>query len=422
MISSIDHKAYRYLKVISFCLTYFSGLYTFCQDTPVLSPSLGRELKFEPSLEEPYQEHVKKCMELTFQSHSDSSRLSLEETEYLSSCASILDETMDYYSAVTGGCSWYCGGGPYLITASSQLDSIDSIGYAPSNVHDLDYKTAWVEGANGKGIGEVLTYHFKMNSPRITSLMIANGYVKSSAAWSSNGRVKKLKMYVEDTLFAILNLKDSKRLQIFQIDTIGYGWNIPKSINADDIWTMKFEILEVYPGSKFEDIAISEIFFDGIDVHCFPAGTQVTMADRTKKTIEKLKKNDLILSYNEENKKAEAAAIMETSKKIHHNFIEIKLANGNSIISTEDHPYLLASGEWASFDKSKTENAYLFNEIQQLSIGQSLLLNINGHTSSSKVISIDTTKKSQATYTITSLSKNRSFIANDIIVGTEPLR
>ncbi|WP_449508538.1 hypothetical protein [Dawidia soli] len=30
---------------------------------------------------------------------------------------------------------------------------------------------------------------------------------------------------------------------------------------------MKFEILEVYEGAKYDDTVISEIFFDGIDVH-----------------------------------------------------------------------------------------------------------------------------------------------------------
>jgi len=30
---------------------------------------------------------------------------------------------------------------------------------------------------------------------------------------------------------------------------------------------MKFEILEVFKGDKYDDTAISEIYFDGIDVH-----------------------------------------------------------------------------------------------------------------------------------------------------------
>jgi hypothetical protein len=32
-------------------------------------------------------------------------------------------------------------------------------------------------------------------------------------------------------------------------------------------WSIKFEILEVYPGEKYQDAAITEIYFDGIDVH-----------------------------------------------------------------------------------------------------------------------------------------------------------
>ena len=32
-------------------------------------------------------------------------------------------------------------------------------------------------------------------------------------------------------------------------------------------WTLKFEILDVYPGERYDDTVISELYFDGIDVH-----------------------------------------------------------------------------------------------------------------------------------------------------------
>lgn len=32
-------------------------------------------------------------------------------------------------------------------------------------------------------------------------------------------------------------------------------------------WTLKFEIAEVYKGTKYDDVVITEIYFDGIDVH-----------------------------------------------------------------------------------------------------------------------------------------------------------
>ena len=32
-------------------------------------------------------------------------------------------------------------------------------------------------------------------------------------------------------------------------------------------WTLRFEILDVYPGSRYDDTVIAELYFDGIDVH-----------------------------------------------------------------------------------------------------------------------------------------------------------
>ena len=69
-------------------------------------------------------------------------------------------ETMDMWSPVSGGCSWYCGGGPKRVEASSFLASQGSVSYKPENAHDLNYKNACVEGVKGYGIGETLNYFF----------------------------------------------------------------------------------------------------------------------------------------------------------------------------------------------------------------------------------------------------------------------
>ena len=38
--------------------------------------------------------------------------------------------------------------------------------------------------------------------------------------------------------------------------------------SADDLlWTLSFEILEVYPGSRFSDTAITELLFGGMVTH-----------------------------------------------------------------------------------------------------------------------------------------------------------
>ena len=160
------------------------------------------------------------------------------------------------WDIIDGGCSWYCGGGNYKIKASSSLG--DS--YKAEFANDLSYKTAWVEGKKDEGIGEYLEYYFKNDSPRITEIIISNGYMKSEETWKNNNRVKKLKLYVNGVPFGILNLKDSRTDQYFEMGTLGHNKN-----GTDLI--LKFEILEVYKGNKYNDTAITEIFFDGIDVH-----------------------------------------------------------------------------------------------------------------------------------------------------------
>ena len=160
------------------------------------------------------------------------------------------------WDIIDSGCSWYCGGGNYKIKASSSLG--DS--YKAEFANDLSYKTAWVEGKKDEGIGEYLEYYFKNDSPRITEIIISNGYMKSEETWKNNNRVKKLKLYVNGVPFGILNLKDSRTDQYFSVGTLGHNKN-----GTDLI--LKFEILEVYKGSKYNDTAITEIYFDGIDVH-----------------------------------------------------------------------------------------------------------------------------------------------------------
>ena len=158
----------------------------------------------------------------------------------------------------SGNCSWYCGGQIDSVTASSALADR----YAAEKAHDFSIVTAWVEGVEGNGEGEYLRYSFPGTCPRITTVLIHNGYVKNWDVWRDNARVKKLLMYYNDEPYAILNLQDTMGLQSFDVGVLGY-----EDKDSAPAWSIKFEILEVYPGKKYEDTAITEIYFDGIDVH-----------------------------------------------------------------------------------------------------------------------------------------------------------
>jgi hypothetical protein len=64
-------------------------------------------------------------------------------------------------------------------------------------------------------------------------------------------------MSVNNKDFAILKLKDTPTSQTFHFDPLQ---------NKDKDLIITLEILDIYKGEKWNDVAISEIIFDGLDV------------------------------------------------------------------------------------------------------------------------------------------------------------
>ena len=130
--------------------------------------------------------------------------------------------------------------------------------YDAKNLYDLNPLSAWVEGVKGQGIGEYVVYTLDQVNVPISSINIKNGYVKNETAWKNNSRVKKLKVYYNNKPVAILNLQDSRTEQVFDVKALKLNL-LGKEIQQS--FSIKFEILDVYPGAKYEDTAISEISF-----------------------------------------------------------------------------------------------------------------------------------------------------------------
>ena len=312
-----------------------------------------------------------------------------------------------YWDIVGESCSWYCGdGGPVKITASSRLKSQGKNDYNEKNLHDLMYNTPWVEGVKGYGIGQWVEYTFKANNPRITEIHVVNGYVKSQAAWKNNSRVKRLKVYVNGQPLAILNLEDSRSDQTFEIEPLTFKQQ----------WTMRFEILEVYEGDKFDDTALSEIYFDGLDVHCLAPGTKIVMADGSCKSIEDIELGDQVLSFDIAGKSI-AATVEETANVRHCNLVTYTFDNETTLTATTDHPLQSTRG-WVSYAPEKSANYKGFENINKICIGDSFVTP-DGKTL--KLVAIDLSHDVSETYTIVRLSKGNTFIANGIITATEEL-
>lgn len=164
------------------------------------------------------------------------------------------------YSNEIQGDSWYDGGQKVNVKASSTLADRTKNKYAGTNVHDFKLDTAWVEGKKGYGIGESLSFTFEAKSLTndnftVRGFRIANGYVKNRQLWMDNSRVKTLKIYADNKPFAIIKLQDVYGFQSVNFSEI----KLSKKKNT----IIKLEIVEIYPGKKFQDTSISEINFFG---------------------------------------------------------------------------------------------------------------------------------------------------------------
>jgi len=158
----------------------------------------------------------------------------------------------DYINLLRYGCSLGCVIG-WEFDASSSLPAQGDNFYSPANLGDYSLSSAWVEGAKGYGIGEKITIRIKGSPDQkdipLTSLEVVNGYAKNRNAWRANSRVKTLKLLQNGKPRFLIHLLDTRTPQAFALPAM--------SVSGGDI--LSLEIVEVFPGDKYQDTAISEI-------------------------------------------------------------------------------------------------------------------------------------------------------------------
>lgn len=140
---------------------------------------------------------------------------------------------------------------PATITASasSTLPDEPPYTYGVKNTLDGNPETAWNDGAPGSGAGEKLTYKFA-RPVRLTSIRLINGYASNPTLFQQNARLRNVVLVTEAGRFPF-TIGDVFDRQQFDID---FGRTS----------SLVIEVVSVYPGTKYEDLALSEIEFYGV--------------------------------------------------------------------------------------------------------------------------------------------------------------
>lgn len=175
-------------------------------------------------------------------------------------CTEVDIESLDEYGdMITGGCNLGCAIG-WSYDVSSYLESHSEITYGPENLCDGNLQTAWVEGADGHGIGEEIIITFdipdEIENINFDGIEFINGYTKTPGIWEKNSRVKTFKVWFNEELLFYIHALDSDWPQ-----TIHFGEKHTIYLNQGDV--VYLEIAEVYPGSKYTDTAITEMTLHG---------------------------------------------------------------------------------------------------------------------------------------------------------------
>ena len=384
---------------------------------------------------------VSPCQVLTNPSIGEFSRLAsqaemnkcLEEVENSDACDDLRFFNSNY-ALHPAGTSYSADGGNASasgLKASSTLASQGKNNYDVENTQKNLRSVAWCEGVKGHGVGERInmsvTTQKIYGSPHIWGLTIVNGYAKDQTTWQNNSRVKKLRLYVNGKRWAELHLKDIIKPQTFTFpDNLNISMDeLGKKAYDDDDRVkqvdLSLEILEVYPGSKFDDTCITGISFGagGMDACCFAQGTRILMSNNTLKNIETIKSGDMVKSYDFESKKMVNSKVTKLVSITHSNLFKLKLA-GNEIVTTDDHPFWIEKNVWAAIDADKANRNYVQKtKVEKLKTGDKIF--IPEKNIFSEIIDIEKISGQQITYTI-ELTESDNFIANGMLVKTEVVK
>lgn len=146
---------------------------------------------------------------------------------------------------------------------------------------------------------------------------------------------------------------------------------------------------------------------------CFPAGTKVTTEDGDK-NIEDIEVGEFVLSFNEETKETEYKKVEGSKQPIHNDLVKYKFSDGNTLVSTFDHPIYVNGLDLASFVPTWTNSRYeIGREVGKIKIGDIVRLDNGSNTAITEIevlSPIDT-----QTYIIT-VEGNHNFYANGILV------
>lgn len=203
------------------------------------------------------------------------------------------------------------------VVASSVLNP--QTAYHPIQLFDSRKEFVFAEGAPGAGENETLTFKFDQKV-KMDGLKIWNGFQRSDKHYSANARIKSFEFGTPGNT-SKYTLKDEQAPQDI---------TLTKGIEGNEF---VLKILEVYPGTSYKDLVLSELRFLNQDV------SFVIRNKEEEKNIQALEE------------KAKGTVLEKVLDRRIKNSIEEYSSSENSLILRSDYTFVLYENDNSDNDK-----------------------------------------------------------------------
>ncbi|HTO17178.1 MAG TPA: hypothetical protein VLZ83_15540 [Edaphocola sp.] len=291
-----------------------------------------------------------------------------------------------------------CAQGVAAIKVSSTLPPEGKINYGISNLTDDDPMTAWIPAKPKNGLRE----WFEIKSPLVNT--IYNGYQSSPKNWKDNSRVKMFKVFKNNVPLCYLELTDEMGAQIFEL---------PGDYQYDKPVIFKFEIISVYKGDRWTDVAISHI--DNVGC-CFSGNTNLVY-NGALIPISGITKGKTLTTININSGVSNNTEVLKTTTQKHLSLLKVT-TNSKEIELTPEHPLYFKDYGFTSLSrilhlKGFKKYTDLINQVEIL-----VWDNKKGAMLYEKLKAIELKQGLFETYAILKLKEGDTYIANGFITKT----
>ena len=145
------------------------------------------------------------------------------------------------------------------------------------------------------------------------------------------------------------------------------------------------------------------------------SGTQITMADDTKKAIDKIEVGDVVLSFNTKDKVYEEVKVKSIEKVMYYRLVRVALESGVQLTMTGDYPIWAEKG-WISVDPDQTNAKDRYTNVRRCHIGDFVLFYNITSTDFVELSTIQGVMGPTQAYSI-ELDGGDAIIANGFLVG-----